>query len=119
MKRKFPVFLLLILISGAFLFTSCKDKTAIVGNLTITAKTIASAVMSTIPIYLATSKENLDNGVYAMTGYLDVNGICQFRDLKPKYYWYRVEGWSDYGASEVFPGIDESVVIYLNSPSKK
>jgi hypothetical protein len=30
-----------------------------------------------------------------------------------------VEGWSDYGASEVYPGIDESVIIFLNSPSKK
>ena len=119
MKRKFPLFLILMLISGVFLFTSCKDKSPIVGNLTVTAKKTATSLLSSMPIYLATSKENLDNGVYAVTGYLNANGSCQFRDLVPKYYWYRVEGYSDYGASEVYPGIDESVIIFLNSPSKK
>ena len=120
MKRKFSVFLALILISGTFLFISCKDKAPIVGNLTVTAKTTSTGVsLMDTPIYLATSKEDLDNQVYAINSTLDANGIRQFRDLVPKYYWYKVQGWDDIGAVEVFAGTDESVIIYLNSPSSK
>ena len=32
-------------------------------------------------------------------------------------YWFRVEGWNNYGASEVVDGVDESVIMWLNSPS--
>jgi hypothetical protein len=120
MKRKIPVFLVLILISGTFLFISCSDKAPIVGNLTVTAKTTSTGVSLTdTPIYLATSKDDLDNQISVIYSTLDANGSRQFRDLAPKYYWYKVQGWDDIGAVEVFAGTDESVILYLNSPSSK
>jgi len=70
-----------------------------------------------IAIYLATSKESLDNHIYEASGWLDGNESKIFRDLLPKYYWYRIEGWDDYGAAEVFAGVDASVILWLNSPS--
>jgi hypothetical protein len=119
MKRSFQTFLVLILLSGAFYFSSCKGKDATTGTLSITAMTSTGAVSTTTPvgIHLATSKANLDNNVYVATGWLNANGSYIFRDLTPKFYWYNVDGWNDYGASDVYAGIDESVILWLNSPS--
>lgn len=119
MKRTFPVFLALIMLSGAFFFFSCKAKVSATGTLSITARTKNGIVAgsSPIPIYIATSKENLDNEIYQSSGWLDANGSKIFRDLLPTYYWYRVEGWKDCGAAEVFAGVDASVILWLNSPS--
>jgi len=119
MKRTIPVFLALMLLSGAFFFCSCKGKVASTGTLSITAMTKEGNVSSNNPIaiYLATSKESLDNHIYEASGWLDGNESKIFRDLLPKYYWYRIEGWDDYGAAEVFAGVDASVILWLNSPS--
>jgi len=119
MKRKFTVFLALILFSSAFFLFSCKGKIASTGTLSVTAMTKDGAPSPSAPpaIYLATSKENMDNKIYESSGWLDANGSKIFRDLLPKYYWYRVEGWNDVGASAVYAGFDESVILWLNSPS--
>jgi hypothetical protein len=119
MKRTFPVFLALILLSGAFFFFSCKAKVSATGTLSITARTATGGIPAStpVPIYIATSKENLDNTIYQSSGWLDANRSTIFRDLLPAYYWYRVEGWDDYGAAEVFAGVDASVILWLNSPS--
>jgi hypothetical protein len=119
MKRTIPVFLALIFLSGAFFFFSCKEKVASTGTLSVTAMTKDGILSSdtSAAIYLATSKENLDNKIYESSGWLDANGSKIFRDLLPKYYWYCVEGWDDYGASQVYAGLDASVILWLNSPS--
>jgi hypothetical protein len=119
MKRKFPAFLAMILVSGAFFFSSCKAKVSTIGTLSITvmSKDAVGMVTTTTPIYLATSKANLDNKIYQSTGWLDANGSKIFRDLFPGYYWYKVEGWDDTGAAEVYAGVDASVILWLNSPS--
>jgi hypothetical protein len=119
MKRTFPVFLALILLSGAFFFFSCKGKEPTTGTLTVTVMTKDGRISANtpVPIYLATDKGNLDNKIYVTSGWLDANGSKIFRDLLPTYYWYRVEGWDDYGAAEVYAGVDGSVILWLNSPS--
>ena len=119
MKRTFPVFLTMILLSGAFFFFSCQGKEPTTGTLTVTVMTNNGNISSNtpVPIYLATSKENLDNKIYIATGWLSSNGSKIFRDLLPTYYWYGVEGWDDYGAAEVYAGVDGSVILWLNSPS--
>jgi hypothetical protein len=117
MKRIFGIFLALVLLSGAFFVFSCKEKDPTYGTLTIIARIKDTTVPVNTPVYLATTKENLENKIYETTGWLDVNGSKIFRDLLPKYYWYKVEGWDDYGATEVHAGIDASVILWLNSPS--
>ncbi|MCX6246415.1 MAG: hypothetical protein NTW10_01670 [Bacteroidetes bacterium] len=121
MKRKFPVFLALILLSGAFFLFSCKEKAASTGTLSITAKNQTGVISSnaSFQIYLASSKANLDNHIYSYTNWSDANASTIFRDLTPTFYWYRVEGWEDYGAIEVFSGVDASVILWLNTPSTK
>jgi len=121
MKRQIIAFLALILITGSFIFSSCAGKVATTGTLTVTAMSKDSTFTTpkAVAIYLATSKYNLDNHVYAATGYLNTSGSNIFRDLLPKNYWYKVEGWDDCGAIEVFAGLDESVILWLNTPSKK
>jgi len=83
--------------------------------LTITAMSKDSIIPANTPIYIAVSKVNLDNKVYVSSGWLDANSSKIFRDLSPKYYWYKVEGWNNYGATEVFAGVDASVILWLNS----
>ena len=116
MKRKFKVFLALMLFSSAFFFFSCAGKQATTGTLTIIAMAKDSIIPANTPIYLATSKANLDNNIYASTGWLDANASKIFRDLSPKYYWFKVNGWDNYGASEVFAGVDETVILWLTTP---
>jgi hypothetical protein len=125
MKRNCTVFLAFLIISGSLYLFSCKGKEATTGSLTVTAlikDSIGSSNISTPaankPIYLATSRENLDNRIYAYSGYTDIGGSCIFRELPAKYFWYRIEGWDDYGAAEVFLGYDGAVILWLNSPSK-
>jgi len=119
MKRTIPVFLALILLSGASFLLSCKGKVATTGTLSITAMTKDGILSGAAQpaIYLATSKANLDNKIYERSGWLDAHGSIIFRELSPKLYWYRVEGWDDFGASQVYNGIDESVILWLNTPS--
>ncbi|TRZ72271.1 MAG: hypothetical protein D4R97_05980 [Bacteroidetes bacterium] len=119
MKRTFPVFLAIILLSGAFILFSCKAKEVTIGTLSVTTMTKDGTISTNTPvaIYLATSKADLDNKIYQNTGWLDTNGSKIFRDLLPTYYWYKVEGWDDYGAAEVYAGVDASVILWLNSPS--
>ena len=119
MKRTFPVFLAMILLSGVFILFSCKAKEVTIGTLSVTTMTKDGTISTNTPvaIYLATSKENLDNKIYQNTGWLDTNDSKIFRDLLPTYYWYKVEGWDDYGAAEVYAGVDASVILWLNSPS--
>ena len=119
MKRKFPVFLALILLSGAFFLFSCKGKVSNFGTLSITVMTkdtLTSGITS-LQIFIASSKQNLDSQVYVSSGWLSGSGSYIFRDLAPGYYWYRVQGWNDYGAAEVFAGVDASVILWLNSPA--
>jgi hypothetical protein len=117
MKHPIRVFLALILLSGVFFLFSCKAKDPTIGTLTVIAMTKDGVAAINTPIYLASSKENLDVHVYEASGWLDANRSKIFRDLLPKYYWYRVEGWDDYGAAEVYSGVDASVILWLNSPS--
>ena len=123
MKRTFHLFLALVFISGAFFLYSCKDKVASTGTLSVTAMNEKGvlALSSPTPIYLATSKQNMDNKIYVCTGWLDGNGSKIFRELLPGYYWYRIDGWDDCGAAEVYAGVDASVILWLYSPdsSKK
>jgi len=119
MKRTFPVFLAMILLSGVFILFSCKAKEVTIGTLSVTIMMKDGTISTNTPvaIYIATSKANLDNNIYQNTGWLDTNDSKIFRDLLPTYYWYKVEGWDDYGAAEVYAGVDASVILWLNSPS--
>ncbi len=111
MKHKIHGFLTFLLLSGGVLFFSCAQKQATTGSLTIVAMAQDSIIPVNTPIYLALSKANLDNKIYVSSGWLDANSSKIFRDLSPNYYWFRVEGWNNYGASGVFDGVDESVIL--------
>lgn len=73
MKRKDLVFLSFILFSSAFFFFSCSGKQSTTGTLTIIAMAKDSIIPANTPIYLATSKANLDNKIYVSSGWLDAN----------------------------------------------
>ncbi|MCX6244475.1 MAG: hypothetical protein NTU98_07180 [Bacteroidetes bacterium] len=117
MKRSFTVFLAFMLISGSFFLSSCKEKTATTGSLAITALIKDGGPAANVQLFLAASREDLDNKNYMKSGYTNGAGSIIFRELPSAYYWYRVDGWDDYGAAEVFNGTDMSVILWLNTPS--
>lgn len=117
MKRRSAVFLAFIFISGSFFLFSCKEKEATTGSLAITALIKDVGPAANTQLFLASSREDLDNKIYMKSGYTDGGGTIIFRELKSTYYWYRIEGWDDYGAAEVFNGTDISVILWLNTPS--
>ena len=118
MKPKAASFLIFLMIPGLFLFYSCADKPATLGNLTITAIAPDTVALSSLTVVMATSQDKFNSGSYGYYGTLNSSGSHQFRDLAPGYYWYRIEGWDDYGAAEVYAGVDGSVIIHLDSPSQ-
>ena len=118
MKRIFLVFLISTVIAGTFFLTNCKSTESTMGTLTITAVMKDSSSSAPFLIYIANSSADLNNKVYRDSSWTNSNGSTIFRNLKPQYYWYRAKGWDDFGASEAFSGFDESVILWLNSPSK-
>ena len=117
MKRIIKLFLISTFITGTFFLSTCKSTESTMGTLTITAIMKDSSASSPFLVYIANTRENLDKKIYLDSSWTNANSATIFRNLKPQYYWYRVKGWDDYGASEVYSGFDESVILWLNSPS--
>jgi hypothetical protein len=97
-------------------FTSCNTKDATTGNLHLTVIDSLGAPLSSMMAAIATSRQNEIQGIYSNTGWTDASGNVKFMDLLPGYYWYGVPGWKNYGAVEVYAGLDQYVFLMLNIP---
>ena len=106
--------------SWAVLFTGCNSKNATTGTLTIMVVDYANNVV--IPnelVYIATSYTNLQNHVWMNSLYTDANGKVFFHDLSPIITFYDTEHWENYGAMQVYAGIDQTAILYVNTPVTK
>jgi hypothetical protein len=117
MKKSIGVLFILAFLSSMVFFPSCNTKDATTGILHITVIDSVGTPVASVQTAISTSRQNEINGIYTNTGWTDASGYVTFIDLLPGYYWYKVPGWKDYGAIEVYAGLDQYVFLTLNSPA--
>ncbi|MEI6888335.1 MAG: hypothetical protein ACOYM0_09010 [Bacteroidales bacterium] len=118
-KKIFAVFSVLTF-SCLVLFSGCTSKNATTGTLTV----MVVDYLTNVPIpnelvYIATSYQNLQNHIWVNSLYTDANGKAFFRDLTPFVMYYDTEHWENYGAIQVYAGIDQTTILYVNTPFVK
>ncbi|MCX6284890.1 MAG: hypothetical protein NTW31_11730 [Bacteroidetes bacterium] len=122
MRKSFFMVLSAITFSWLMLFSGCSSKNPSTGTLTVIVYDyMTNTVVPNELVYLATSYQNLRNHVWINSLYTDANGRVYFHDLTPIITYYDTEHWENYGATQVYAGIDETAILYVNNPlvSKK
>ena len=120
MKTWKSILFTVLLFSSMVIIPSCstyEDPTT--GILTITVMTTTGEVVVGEEVFLATSYQNLQAGIYVARGWTDIDGQIWFADLLPMVYWYDTVDWEDYGASQVYAGIEHYVILWVNTPQPK
>jgi hypothetical protein len=117
MKKTIGVFTILLFLSTVIFFPSCNKKDPTVGNLHLTVIDSVGTPMVSSMAAISTSRQNELRGIYTNTGWTDGSGNVFFVDLVPGYYWYGVPGWKNFGAIQVYAGLDQYVYLLLNSPN--
>jgi hypothetical protein len=116
MKKTIGVLFSLAFLSTMVFFPSCNTKDATVGILHLTVIDSIGTPLSSQMVALSKSRENGIQGIYSNTGWTDAAGYVTFINLPPGYYWYGVPGYKDYGAVEVYAGLDQYVYLTVNTP---
>jgi hypothetical protein len=119
MKIKAIDFLLLILISGTFYFSSCSDSNPTTGTLGITVIHSSETTVAWENLYLATSLENMHNGIWSDSAMTDATGKVRFLYLSPNEYWYKVKNWKNFGSIVVYAGNDYYTTLVVTDPALK
>lgn len=106
------------MIAGFLTFSSCSDPDPTFGTLTIIVYNPSNGtVITNEQVYLATSLNNLKQGIYIKNAWTNNLGLVYFGDLPPGFYYYDTEHWEDYGATQLYAGFDFYVHLYVNTPA--
>jgi len=120
MKAKIMFVNLFLVFAGIVNLSSCTtvpDPTF--GTLTITVyNSITDEIIQGEQIFLATSLSNLKQGIYLKNAWTNEKGMVFFGELAPGYYFFDAENWEDYGASNIYAGVDYNVHLYVNSTAQ-
>ncbi len=117
MNKGFFIVLSAVAFSWLILFSGCNSKNATTGTLTIQVIDYATDTPVTNQlVYIATSYGNLKNHIWVGSLYTDGNGKAFFHDLPPVLTFYDTERWENYGANQVYAGIDENAILFVNTP---
>jgi hypothetical protein len=114
MKHRLALAAIFLVVCSATL-TSCKSDPVTSGMLSLTVISTETGPVASAHVFLATSYQNLLNGVYYKDAWADSSGYVKFYDLPGGWYFYMAEGWDDYGATEVYLGVDNHSVLYVNT----
>jgi uncharacterized membrane protein len=120
--RKDKVAVVFSLLALSFLFfPGCTSKGPSTGSLTITVINYKTGLpVANELVYLATSYDNLKiNQVYVTMGYTDTKGQIMFHDLNPVMMYYDTQTWENYGATQVYAGIDMLAILFVNNDTLK
>lgn len=117
MKRN-AIFLVTFLTLTFTLFLgSCSKNDPESGMLTLQVMRPNFGVVPWENVYIATSLENLQARYYMDSCMTNENGYAKFDTLAPGMYWYDTQHWEDYGAMEIYLGIDTHAILWVNSPA--
>ena len=117
MSRGFFIVLSVLSFSWLILFSGCNSKNATTGTLTIQiVDYITNAPVPNELVYIATGYLNLKKHVWINSLYTDANGKAFFHDLTPIIIYYDSEHRENYAAEQIYAGIDETTILYVNTP---
>jgi hypothetical protein len=117
MKTLKSVLISVLFISGLAMIPACStDEDPTTGILNITVMDSFGNVVVDEQVFLATSLVNLQSGNYYATGWTNLNGSVTFMELPPTVYWYDTADWEDFGAAQVYAGIEHFVILWVNTP---
>jgi hypothetical protein len=115
--KRFAILISAFLFVNIFLFlSSCSKNGPEAGMLTLQVMQPEYGVVPWENVYIATSLKNLQAHSYLDSSQTNVNGYVKFDTLDPGVYWYDTQHWEDYGAVEVFLGIDTRAILWVNTP---
>ena len=111
------IIFLAVLFSGVIIVSSsCSTKSeSVYGNLNVKVLDTLGNPVSGALIYLAKEYQHLNSSAALRTGWTDNTGNAKFTELAPGYYWYGAQYYVDGGAVQVYSGVDEYVILVLNS----
>lgn len=118
MKRFAALILVFLTLSALPVFNACTKEAQTPGMLTLRVMHFENGPVPWEKVYLATSLENLQAGVYFQEAMTSETGYCKFDTLQPGLYWYDTEHWEDFGAVEVYLNIDSHAVLWVNTPAE-
>jgi hypothetical protein len=119
MRKNIVMIISTLSFCGLMTFSGCSSKNATDGTVTITIVDYKTNLP--IPnelVYISSSYENLKNHVWLDSKYTDGTGRVSYR-LTPILVYYDTEHWENYGATQVYAGTDESVILYVNNTFPK
>lgn len=116
MKKWFIVLSGLLFFASATLLPSCSSDEATVGILVVKVIDSDGNPLVGEQVMLATSYQDMINGNYSGSKWTDQDGEVLFMNLPPLYFWYDTEHWEDWGAVQVYAGIEQFVTLRVNTP---
>lgn len=120
MKRTLPVFIILLFSAFLFIAPSCTEEHPTTGILSVTVLGPDGTPLSAGQrVVLATSFDNMKNKVFVNEGWTNESGYVKFIELAPGWYWYGVEGWKEFSATQLYSGVDHHVVLWVHTETGK
>lgn len=116
MKKWVIVLSSFLIIASGVMLPSCSTEDATDGLLVVRVMDTNGGLIVGEQVFLATSYENLKAKNYIGNKWTDNEGEVLFPGLVPAYYWYDTEHWEDYGAVQVYAGIEHFVTLWVNTP---
>ncbi|MCX6242947.1 MAG: hypothetical protein NTX43_14180 [Bacteroidetes bacterium] len=99
------------------LFSGCNTKSPTTGTLTVIVYDYkTNTIVPNELVYIASSYQNLRNHIWINSLYTDANGRAYFHDLAPILTFYDTEHWENYGAMQVYAGIDQTALLFVDNP---
>jgi len=111
-----------IYVSGFFIFTctamlpSCSTNESVIGILVIKVIDADENPVVAEQVFLALTYEQMKTKDYFASSWTNKDGNATFIDLTPLYYWYDTEHWEDWGAIQVYAGIEQLITLRVNTP---
>jgi hypothetical protein len=117
MNRKWYLTFFAVSLVALLSLTNCaSEKIATFGNLHIYVVDSTGTPVPSVEVFIASTLGDESQGIALKSGWTDANGRVDFNELGPGQYWYGVRGWKDYGALQLYTGIDFYVYLQLNKP---
>jgi len=116
-KSRIIVFSLLTF-SWLIMLSGCNSKSPTTGTLTIQViDYMTNTPVTGQLVYIASSYQNLKNHIWINSLYTDAGGKVFFNSLAPIITFYDTERWENYGAMQVYAGIDQTAILFVNTPA--
>jgi len=116
--KRFAILIFTFFVVNVTLFMgSCSKNDPQSGMLTLQVMSPVSGVVPWENVYIATSLENLQARYYLDSCLTNEDGYAKFDTLSPGIYWYDTQHWEDYGAVEIYLGIDTHAILWVNTPA--